>query len=66
MTLVGIKPFWNINYLEKELHEGLAQWWYQGEWFHPADDPYLENFLFNFRAFSDDESRRDMNSVNFL
>lgn len=65
MALVGVKPFWNVNYLEKELHEGLAQWWYEGEWFHPGNDPYLENFLFNFRAFSDDEAQRDMNSVNF-
>jgi hypothetical protein len=45
---------------------GLAQWWYEGEWFHPGDDPYLENFLFNFRAFSDDEVHRDMNTVNFF
>jgi hypothetical protein len=65
MALVGVKPFWNVNYLEKELHEGLAQWWYEGEWFHPGNDPYLENFLFNFRAFSNDETQRDMNSVNF-
>ena len=66
MSLIGAKPFWNVDVLEKDLHEGLAQWWYEGEWFHPGDDPYLENFLFNFCAFSDDEARRDMNSVNFL
>jgi hypothetical protein len=66
MTLIEAKPFWNVDGLEKELHEGLAQWWYEGEWFHPGDDPYLENFLLNFRAFSDDEAQRDMNSVNFL
>jgi len=65
MTLIGSKPFWNVRYLERDLHEGLAQWWYEGEWFHPGDDPYLENFLFNFRAFSDSDEKRDMNSVNF-
>jgi hypothetical protein len=64
--LIGAKPFWNVSLLEKDLHEGLAQWWYEGEWFHPGDDPYLEDFLFNFNAFSDDEVQRDMNSVNFL
>src|SRR5436305_13897512 len=66
MTLIGAKPFWNIHYLEKELHEGLAQWWYEGEWFYPGDDPYLESFLSNFCAFLDDEAQRDRNSVNFL
>ena len=44
----------------------MAQWWYEGEWFHPGNDPYLEDFLFNFRAFSDDDAQRDMNSVNFV
>jgi hypothetical protein len=66
MTLIGVKPFWLIGSYEKDLHTGLAQWWYEGEWFHPGDDPYLKDFLFNFRAFSDDEAQRDMNSVNFL
>jgi T5orf172 domain len=66
MTLIGTKPFWNVNDLEKDLHEGLAQWWYEGEWFHPGDDPYLEDFLHNFRAFSDDDAQRDVNSVDFL
>ena len=66
MTLIGVKPFWMVDCFERDLHEGLAQWWYEGEWFHPGDDPYLEDFLFNFQAFSDDDAQRDMNSVNFL
>jgi hypothetical protein len=66
MSLIGVKPFWIVDRFEKDLHEGLAQWWYEGEWFHPGGDPYLDNFLFNFRAFSDDDAQRDMNSVNFL
>lgn len=66
MTVIGIKPFWMVDHFEKDLHTGLAQWWYEGEWFHPGDDPYLEDIFLNFRAFSDDDSHRDMNSVNFL
>ena len=66
MTLIGVKPFWLIDDFEKELHIGLAQWWYEGEWFFPDGDPYLEWFIENFCAFSDDENQRDMNSVNFL
>ena len=33
-TLIGVKRILERpGYLEKELHEGLAQWWYEGEWF---------------------------------
>lgn len=66
MMLVGVKPFWLVDRFEKDLHEGLAQWWYEGEWFVPAGDPYLEDFISSFRAFSDEDSDRDMNSVNFI
>ncbi len=66
MKLVGAKPFWLVDRFEKDIHEGLAQWWYEGEWFALGDDPYLEDFLFNFRAFSDEDTERDMNSVNFI
>jgi hypothetical protein len=66
MTLVGVKPFWNVDDCEKDLHEGLAQWWYSGEWFDFKGDPYLESFIADFKAFSDDEAFRDQNSVNFL
>ena len=66
MKLVGVKPFWLISEFEKSLHIGLAQWWYEGEWFHPGEDPYLEDFIHNFRAFSDDDTQRDWNSINFV
>jgi hypothetical protein len=66
MTLIGVKPFWNVDECEKDLHEGLAQWWCSGEWFDLGDDPYLEDFTDNFKAFSDDEACRDQNSINFL
>ncbi len=66
MTLIGVKPFWMVDRFERDLHEGLAQWWYEGEWFHPGEDPYLEDLILNFRAFADDEAQRDVNSVNFL
>lgn len=66
LHLIGVKPFWLVDNCEKSLHEGLAQWWYEGEWFHPGDDPYREEFLDSFGAFFDDPSHRDQNSVNFL
>ena len=66
MTVIGVKPFWNVSDLEKELHTGLAQWWYEGEWFDLGNDPCLESFLNNFVAFADEDDWRDRNSVNFL
>jgi hypothetical protein len=66
MQIAGVKPFWEVSICERQLHAGLAQWWYEGEWFDPNGDAYLEDFLSNFRAFSDDECERDKNSVNFL
>lgn len=64
MTVIGVKPFWQMDALEYRLHEGLAQWWYEGEWFDFGDDPYKEDFLHDFRAFQDDDAERDMNSIN--
>ncbi len=54
MNIIGVKPFWNIDQCEKDLHEGLAQWWYSGEWFDHGDDPYREDFIDNFIALYDD------------
>ena len=59
MVLVGVKPFWNINTIEKNLHESLAQWWFDKEWFKFNDDTYQEQFIDNFVAFSDQELDRD-------
>ena len=39
MKFIGAKPFWIVNQFEKYLHEGLAQWWYDGEWFSLGKDP---------------------------
>jgi hypothetical protein len=63
VELVGVKPFWNISALERQLHSGLAQFWVAGEWHEFPDDTY--DFLFeDFREFYDED--RDMNSVDFI
>lgn len=59
-----MKPFWNITKIERNLHEGFARCWYEGEWFEPIDNDYKETLIFNFTAFSD--TNRDMNSVDFI
>jgi hypothetical protein len=66
MELVGVKPFWLIDDSERRLHICLAQWWYEGEWFDPKNDPYLEHFLSGFCAFSDLDEHRDKNSIDFI
>lgn len=63
MEIVGVKPFWNISELERQLHSGLADHWYSGEWHQFPDDTY--DWLFDdFRGFYDED--RDMNSVDFI
>lgn len=62
LEIVGIKPFWNISALERELLAGLGQFWISGEWHEFPDDTY--DILEQFSAFYDED--RDMNSVDFL
>lgn len=64
MEIIGIKPFWNVSQVERQLHTGFARCWYDGEWFELIDEGYHEVLLPNFLAFSD--TNRDMNSVNFI
>lgn len=61
--LIGVKPFWNIGALERELLAGLAQFWVSGEWHQFPDDTY--DYIFkDFSVFYEED--RDMNSVDFI
>ena len=40
MELIGVKPFWNIGALERQLHSGIANYWYAGEWHKFPDDTH--------------------------
>jgi hypothetical protein len=63
LELVGVRPFWNIGALERELLAGLAQFWVSGEWHQFPDDTY--DFVFeDFSNFYEED--RDMNSVDFI
>lgn len=64
MAIVGIKPFWNVTWIEKCLHQGFAASWYAGEWFEPIDEAYRSILVDGFSMFSD--SDRDRNSVDFI
>lgn len=66
MDVIGVKPFWLVSKFEKLLHEGLAPFWFDKEWFSFEADPYQEDFIDNFVAFSDEDADRDSNSINFL
>ncbi|HEX4411923.1 MAG TPA: GIY-YIG nuclease family protein [Xanthobacteraceae bacterium] len=60
------KPFWNIRKLEYSLHAALAEHWHRGEW-HKFEEAYwLKFFMDAFDEFSNEESKRDLNSVNFI
>jgi hypothetical protein len=64
MKVIGIKPFWNITKIEKNLHEGFSRCWYVGEWFELIDEGYHDVLLEGFAAFSDTD--RDKNSRDFV
>jgi hypothetical protein len=64
LKVIGIKPFWDVTWTERCLHEGFARCWYAGEWFEPADEGYRDTLLDGFIAFSDHD--RGMNSRDFV
>ena len=64
LVVVGVKPFWNVSYVERVIHAGLANFWYDREWFHFQDDEFGPEFIEDFQGFYDDD--RDMNSVDFI
>jgi hypothetical protein len=61
--LIGVKPFWNVSALERQLFAGLAQFWFSGEWHEFPDDSY-DSIFDEFANFYDED--RDMNSVDFI
>lgn len=64
MTVLGVKPFWNISELERRLHTGFCQGWYHGEWFQFPYENDRDLLIEGFLAFSDTD--RDWNSVDFI
>jgi hypothetical protein len=64
MKIIGVKPFWDHAEKEKLLHIGLAQCWYEGEWFELHDEGFEEVLIPEFEAFSDTDINR--NSINFI
>lgn len=64
MSLIGIKPFWDLGEIERQLHIGFCSEWYDGEWFQFSDEDMKSLFLEGFDEFSD--SDRDVNSVDFI
>jgi hypothetical protein len=64
IKIIAVKPFWNISYIERTLHEGLADCWHKGEWFC-LHDSYTRAFITEgLRGFY--EKDRDANSVDFI
>lgn len=64
LNVVGVKPFWEVTWVERCLHEGFARCWYAGEWFEPTDEGYRSVLVDGFTAFSDHD--RDINSREFI
>ena len=64
IEVIAIKPFWNVSALERKLHEGLANYWHEGEWFEFPDADLCEFLIEGFKDFY--EKDRDTNSVDFI
>lgn len=64
LKVIGIKPFWDIAFVERSLHAGLARNWYSREWYKFDDPNDWEFFSENFNGLYDDD--RDWNSVDFI
>jgi hypothetical protein len=64
VTILGVKPFWNVSEIEQTLHEGCAPFWHGGEWFHIDNENDFHLLVDGFEEFYDDD--RDSNSVDFI
>jgi hypothetical protein len=64
LEIIGVKPFWEISYIERTLQIGLAQNWHAGEWFSFSEKLDYELITEGFREFYDKD--KDMNSVDFI
>lgn len=62
--IVGIKPFWNHQTVERYLQVGLSMFWYKGEWFDFNGDPFEETFVSEFGSFDNFDINR--NSIEFI
>jgi len=64
INIIGVKPFWNISYLERALHIACVWHWESNEWHKFFDAESEELILSEFKAFSDEDI--NTNSVNFI
>jgi len=64
VTILGVKPFWNVSEIERTMHEGCAQFWHGGEWFRIDNENDYQLFIEGFEEFYDED--RESNSVDFI
>jgi len=64
VKVIGFKPFWGVSEKERILHVAMSVSWYDGEWFKPFDEGYLNVITEEFQEFSDADINK--NSVDFV
>ncbi|WP_417832418.1 GIY-YIG nuclease family protein [Terasakiella sp.] len=64
LEVLAVKPFWQVSVVEQHIHQGLAQYWYDREWFRIVDEGIYESVIETFQDFYDDN--RDSNAINFI
>ena len=67
IEVIGMKPFWFHSELESYVHVGLAMFSYKGEWFDFEGDEFEEQFVDEFKYFSDEDPIKNTRSfVRFI
>ena len=64
IQIIGVKPFWNMSFVERSLHIALVRYWYRGEWYNISDTDDYELIVGGFKNFYEED--KDMNSVDFI
>lgn len=66
IEVIGMKPFWFHTELESYLHVGLAMFSYNGEWFDFGGDDFEEQFLDEFKFFTDEDPIKNTRSFVYF
>ncbi len=61
-----MKPFWFHSKLESYLHVGLAMFSYKGEWFDFEGDDFEEQFVDEFKFFTDENPIQNTRSFVYF
>lgn len=66
IEVIGMKPFWFHSELESYVHVGLAMFSYKGEWFDFEGDEFEEQFIDEFKFFTEENPIKNTRSFTYF